>query len=70
MDVTLVEDDGDYEEVTPENCYNSSDIGFNLLYTSQALNAQGKTNGAAAAAMAAPALLFVVAALTGAWTLL
>ncbi|RMZ16880.1 hypothetical protein D0860_00816 [Hortaea werneckii] len=56
VDVTLVDDkDGDYEEVTPDNCYNSSDIGFNLLYTSQELTATGETN--AAGALLPPAAL-------------
>ncbi|KAI7286673.1 hypothetical protein KC345_g1028 [Hortaea werneckii] len=69
VDVTLVDDkDGDYEEVTPDNCYNSSDIGFNLLYTSQELTATGETN--AAGALLPPAALMVIAVLVGIWTLM
>lgn len=44
----------EYEEVTPENCYNSSNIGFNLIYTSQELTANGKTNAAARIGPAVP----------------
>lgn len=36
VDVTLAEPE-DVEQVTPQNCYNSSDLGFNLVFTSQAL---------------------------------
>ncbi|KAI7100311.1 hypothetical protein KC343_g13527, partial [Hortaea werneckii] len=69
VDVTLVDDkDGDYEEVTPDNCYNSSDIGFNLLYTSQELTATGETN--AAGALLPPVALMVIAVVIGIWTLI
>lgn len=69
VDLTLVPDDSDeYEEVTPENCYNSSNIGFNLMYTSQELTANGETS--AAQALAAPASLFVGAVMAGLWAML
>lgn len=38
MDVTLAEPE-DVEQVTPQNCYNSTDIGFNLVFTTEALTA-------------------------------
>ncbi|GAB1741479.1 hypothetical protein NU219Hw_g6709t1 [Hortaea werneckii] len=64
VDVTLVDDhDGDYEEVTASNCYNTSNIGFNLLYTSQELTATGETN--AAGGSSAPAALMVMAVVIG-----
>ncbi|KAF2862052.1 hypothetical protein K470DRAFT_213566 [Piedraia hortae CBS 480.64] len=47
VDVTLADDhDPEIQEVTRDNCYNSSDIGFNLLFTTQGLDAEGLTNGA------------------------
>lgn len=36
VDVTLAEPE-DVEQVTPQNCYNSTDIGFNLVFTTEAL---------------------------------
>lgn len=66
VDVTLVDDhDGDYEEVTASNCYNTSNIGFNLLYTSQELTATGETN--AAGGISAPTALMVTAVVIGTW---
>ncbi|KAF2162821.1 hypothetical protein M409DRAFT_57883 [Zasmidium cellare ATCC 36951] len=41
VDVELAEP-ADVEQVTPQNCYNSTDIGFNLVFTTEAL-----TGGAA-----------------------
>ena len=39
VDVTLAElDDPDIEEVTPQNCYNSSDLSFELVFTTAALS--------------------------------
>ncbi len=38
VDVTLAEP-ADVELVTPQNCYNSSDISFDLLFTTAALSA-------------------------------
>ncbi|KAK5170620.1 uncharacterized protein LTR77_005209 [Saxophila tyrrhenica] len=37
VDVTLAEPE-DVKEVTPQNCYNSSDLGFELLFTTAALS--------------------------------
>lgn len=36
VDLTLAEPE-DVEEVTPQNCYNSSDLDFNLVFTTEAL---------------------------------
>ncbi|RMX98362.1 hypothetical protein D0868_10130 [Hortaea werneckii] len=64
VDVTLVDDhDGDYEEVTASNCYNTSNIGFNLIYTSQELTVTGETN--AAGRSSTPAVLMVIAVVIG-----
>lgn len=38
MDIELAEPE-DVEPVTPSNCYNSTDLGFNLLFTSKSLTA-------------------------------
>ena len=39
MDVTLADpQDPDIKEVTPQNCYNSSDITFELVFTTAALS--------------------------------
>jgi hypothetical protein len=39
VDLTLAEpDDPEIEEVTPQNCYNSSDIAFEMLFTTAALS--------------------------------
>lgn len=51
MDLTLVPNgDPRVAEVNSTNCYNGtlenpSEIGFNLLYTTQELTAQGTTSG-------------------------
>ena len=38
MDVTLAEpDDPEIELVTPQNCYNSSEISFELVFTTASL---------------------------------
>jgi len=53
VDVTLVDPtDPQLERVTPQNCYNSSDIGFNLVFTTAALSA--------ASSLAAPSILISI----------
>ncbi|KAK4624376.1 hypothetical protein CLAFUR4_06060 [Fulvia fulva] len=37
VDVTLAEPE-DVEQVTPQNCYNSTNLGFNMVFTTQALS--------------------------------
>ncbi|CAK4031018.1 Hypothetical predicted protein [Lecanosticta acicola] len=37
VDVTLANPE-DVEQVTPQNCYNSSDLGFELVFTTEALS--------------------------------
>ncbi|KAK5134214.1 hypothetical protein LTR08_006874 [Meristemomyces frigidus] len=47
VDITLADDnDPDLVPVTPQNCFNSSDIGFNLLFTTKSLTATGIVSGA------------------------
>lgn len=58
VDVTLVDPtDERLERVTPQNCYNSSDIGFDLVFTT--------TDLSAATSLAAPSIMvsLMVAAL-------
>lgn len=38
--MTLVEPE-DVEQVTVDNCYNSSDIGFDLVFTTESLTSSG-----------------------------
>ncbi|KAK5123734.1 hypothetical protein LTR85_002370 [Meristemomyces frigidus] len=60
VDLTLVaNNDPRIEEVTPQNCYNSSDIGFNLVFTTQSLTSTGKTSGSSR--MVAPTMLGILA---------
>lgn len=63
VDLTLAEPE-DVAEVTRQNCYNSSDLGFNLVFTTESL-----TSGAAPSALSSPSTLLFVA-LTSMATLL
>ena len=65
MDLTLAEPQ-DVVQVTPQNCYNSSDIGFELVFTTAALSSD------ASVAISNPSIvaLFTVAVLTVATLLL
>lgn len=53
VDLTLAEPEN-VEEVTETNCYNSSDLGFNLVFTTEALS-----SGASSASSNPSMLLFV-----------
>lgn len=63
MDVTLAEPE-DVAEVTEDNCYNSSDIGFNLVFTTEALRSS------ATRTFTSPAALLFVALASLAFSLL
>lgn len=46
MDLVLAEnDDPDIVKLTADNCYNSSDIGFNLIFTTASLTGGALTTG-------------------------
>ena len=56
VDLVLADNnDPEIPEVTRDNCQNSSDIGFNLLYTTPNLTATGVVGGATSLRM--PSLL-------------
>lgn len=55
MDVTLTEPE-DVEEVTVDNCYNSSDLSFNLVFTTESLQSSGSRTFTSPAALVFVAL--------------
>lgn len=58
VDITFAEPE-DVEPVTPQNCFNSSDIGFNLVFTTTSLSAAPSTAQMTVLSVVVPALLIV-----------
>ncbi|KAK4982458.1 hypothetical protein LTR66_009262 [Elasticomyces elasticus] len=66
VDVTLA-DPADVEPVTPANCFNSSDLGFNLVFTTRSLSAAPSVfEGLSSSVIILPLLASVLA--LGLWT--
>lgn len=50
VDLTLAEPE-DVAEVTPQNCYNSSDLGFNLVFTTESLRSAASSTSSSISMM-------------------
>lgn len=66
MDVTLAEPE-EVEEITEHNCYNSSNLGFNMVYTSPESTGDAPASLSTISSAASALLVAAIVSMVGAF---